>query len=114
MICQRWFNFRHQKFLEDNIYVTYLTKFVLKISFIYLKTLNKYLVTFRFTLLMETGLLHDYFGNFSMQGKKFYFHVEVSIPGEIEPMQGEIDMNIGKLRNLVKTQISFLGGCDLW
>ena len=31
------------------------------------------LVTRRGTLLMETGLLHDYFGNFSMRGERYYF-----------------------------------------
>ena len=33
---------------------------------------------------METGLLHDYFGNFSTRGK-------------IEPIRGEIERNIRKL-----------------
>ena len=45
------------------------------------------------TLLMETGLFHDYFGNFSMQGKRYYFRVEGS-------MRGEIEMNTGKLGRL--------------
>ena len=40
---------------------------------------------------METGLLH---GNFSMQG-------------EIEAMPGEIEMNLGKLRNLEKLKFPF-------
>ena len=35
---------------------------------------------------METGLLHDYFGNFSTWVEKYYFYVEGSMPGEIEPM----------------------------
>ena len=35
-----------------------------------------FLVTRRVTLLMETGLLHDFFGNFSTRGDKYYFHVE--------------------------------------
>ena len=55
---------------------------------------------------METGLLSDFFGNFSTPGERYYF-----MRGEIEPMRGEIEMNIVKLR---KTQISFLGGGDLW
>ena len=55
---------------------------------------------------METGLLHNYFGNFSTQGERYYF-----MRGEIEPTWGEIEMNIKKLR---KTQISFSGGRDLW
>ena len=38
---------------------------------------------------METGLLHNYFGNFSTRGKRYYF-----MRGEIEPMRGEIEMNI--------------------
>ena len=33
------------------------------------------LVTRRGTLLMETGLLHDYFGNFSTRGDRYYFHM---------------------------------------
>ena len=58
---------------------------------------------------METGLLHDYFGNFSTRGERYYF-----TQGEIEPTQGEIETNIRKLRKLGKTQISFSGGGDLW
>ena len=55
---------------------------------------------------METGLLHDYFGNFSTRRERYYF-----TRGKIEPTRGEIETNIEKLR---KTQISFLGGGDLW
>ena len=58
---------------------------------------------------METGLLHDYFGNFSMRGERYYF-----TRGEIEPTRGEIETNIRKLGKLGKTQISFSGGGDLW
>ena len=43
------------------------------------------------TLLMETGLLHDYFGNFSTQGERYYFYVEGS-------MRGEIEMKLGNRR----------------
>ena len=40
---------------------------------------------------METGLLHNYyFGNFSTRGERYYF-----TRGEIEPMRGEIETNIG-------------------
>ena len=55
---------------------------------------------------MEMGLLHDYFGNFSTQGERYYFCMEGSMRGEIEMnlrngrWGGEIEMNIGKLRNL--------------
>ena len=49
-------------------------------------TIVQLLVTIRDTLLMETGLLHDYFGNFSMRGEKDYFHVEENMKGEIESM----------------------------
>ena len=35
---------------------------------------------------METGLLHDYFGNFSTRGERYYFCMEGSMQGEIEPM----------------------------
>ena len=67
----------------------------------------KYLVTPRGILLMETGLLHDYFGNFSMQGENYYFCMEGSMQGETEPMPGEIEMNIGKLRNLENSNFLF-------
>ena len=43
---------------------------------------------------MEMGLLYDYSGNFSMQGERYYFHLEGSMQGEIEPMQGEIETNL--------------------
>ena len=43
-------------------------------------------------LLVKSGLLHDFLGNFSMQDEIYYFHVE------IESMRGEIEMNIRKLR----------------
>ena len=49
------------------------------------------LVTRRGTSLMETGLLHDYFGNFSMRSERYYFLVEGS-------MQEEIEMNLGNGR----------------
>ena len=39
------------------------------------------------TLLMETGLLHEYFGNFSMQGKKYYFDMQKSIQGSVNPCE---------------------------
>ena len=57
-----------------------------------------WLVTRRGTLLMETGLLHDYFENFSIQGKRYYFHVEGSMRSEIEPMTGKIETNLGNGR----------------
>ena len=31
------------------------------------------------TLLVELGLLHDFFGNFSMQDERYYFHMEWSM-----------------------------------
>ena len=58
---------------------------------------------------METGLLHDYFGNFSTRGERYYF-----TRGEIEPTRGEIEMNIGEGGELGKTQNFFLGGGDIW
>ena len=69
-------------------------------------------MTRRGTLLVEMRLLHDYFGNFTMQDEKYYF-----TPGEIEPMQGEIEMNLGKfekLRKFGKTQNYILGGRELY
>ena len=45
---------------------------------------NGYLVTRKSTLLMETDLFHDYFGNFSTQGERYYFHMDESMQGEIE------------------------------
>ena len=37
------------------------------------------LVTRKGTLLMESGLLHDYFGNFSTRGERYYFCMEGSM-----------------------------------
>ena len=54
---------------------------------------------------MEMGFLHDYFGNCSTRGERYYF-----TRGEIEPTRGKIETNIGKLGKLRKTQISFSGG----
>ena len=47
---------------------------------------------------METGLFRDFFGNFSTQGEKYYFCMEGSTRGEIEPMWGEIETNLGNGR----------------
>ena len=69
-------------------------------------------MTGRVTLLMETGLLHNYFGNFSTRGERYYF-----TRGEIEPTRGEIETNIGEGGGggeLRKTQNFFLGGGDIW
>ena len=44
---------------------------------------------------METELLHEYFGNFSTQGERYYF-----TRGEIEPTRDEIKTNIGNLEKL--------------
>ena len=44
-----------------------------------------YLVTHRGTFMMETELLHDYFGNFSTQGERYYFHMKGNMQGEVEP-----------------------------
>ena len=70
---------------------------------------------------MELGLFRDFFGNFSTRGERYYFHVEGSMRGEIEPTQGdieptpgEIEMNIGKCEKLGKTQNYVLGGGDIW
>ena len=63
------------------------------------------LVTRRSTLLMETGLLHNYFGNFPHEMKDIIF--KWSTQGEIEPMQGEKEMNLGKQEKLGKIKISF-------
>ena len=37
------------------------------------------------TLSIELRLLHDYFGKFSTQVKKYYFHVEESMLGDFNP-----------------------------
>ena len=64
-------------------------------------------MTRRGTLLREMGLVHDYFGNFSMRGEKYYFTLS-----EIEPMRDEIEMNLEqfeKIRKLgKKIKIAFL------
>ena len=41
---------------------------------------------------METGLLHDYFGNFSTRGERYYYCMEGRKQGEIET---NIEMNMG-------------------
>ena len=62
---------------------------------------------------MKTGLLHDFFGNFSTRGERYYF-----TRGEIEPMRGEIETNIGKLGNSEKLKFPFwlegTFGDDIW
>ena len=44
------------------------------------------MVTRRGTLMMETRLLHYYFGNFSTRGERYYFCIEGSMRGKIEPI----------------------------
>ena len=44
-----------------------------------------YLVAHRGTLLVEMGLLHDYFDFFFVHGEKYYFCLEGSMQGEIKP-----------------------------
>ena len=51
-------------------------------------------MTCRGTLLIVMGLIYDCFGIFSMYGEKYYFCIEGSMSHKIEPMQGEIEMNI--------------------
>ena len=34
-----------------------------------------------------------------MQGERYYFYMEGSMQSETEPMRGDIETNIGKLRN---------------
>ena len=75
---------------------------------VYNLQLNYLLVTCRGTLLMEWRLLHDFFGNFSTCGERYYF-----MRGEIEPTWGEIETNIGKCRKLRKTQNSLWDGGDI-
>ena len=58
---------------------------------------------------METGLLHDYFGNFSMWGERYYFHVRL----DWTHMRWDWNKH-QKTWKLWKIQISFLGGGDLW
>ena len=73
------------------------------------------LVTRRGTLLMETGLLHDYFGNLSMRGERYYFCVEGSTQGEIESMQDEIEMNLRNRRwGEIEMNIGKLGNSEGW
>ena len=58
---------------------------------------------------METGLLHDYLGNFSTWGERYYFHERW------DWTHTKWDWNQHrKTWKLRKTQISFLGGGDLW
>ena len=67
------------------------------------------LVTRRGTLLMETGMLYDYFWKFSTQDERYYFHTKWNW------IHARWDWNEHwKTWKLRKTQISFLGGRDLW
>ena len=51
---------------------------------------------------METGLLHNYFGNFSTSDERYYFCMKGSMQDEIEPMWGENEMNLRKQENCRK------------
>ena len=43
---------------------------------------------------MEMGLLHGYFGHFSVPDERYYLDMDDSAQGEIECTQGENEMNI--------------------
>ena len=53
-----------------------------------------------------------------MWSERYYFCVEGSMQGKIEPTQGEIETNIRKLRNSEKLKFSFwvegTFGDDIW
>ena len=51
---------------------------------------------------MESALLQDYFGNFSTRGERYYFCVR-----QVRFMQGEIEINIGKLRTQKNSNFFF-------
>ena len=51
-------------------------------------------MTRRGSFLKKTGLLHQFSGNFSMRGEKYYLCMEGSTRDEIEPVRGEIETNI--------------------
>ena len=66
------------------------------------------------TLLLEIMLQRAKFSNLKSlvpllpwELKKNYFRMEGSTRGEIEPIQGEIETNIGKLRNSEKLKFPF-------
>ena len=44
------------------------------------------------------GVALRLFGNFSTQDERYYATMEGSMRGEIEPTQGEIEMNLGNGR----------------
>ena len=57
-----------------NLFCIQHLKVIYPVFFTFIFKINESsLVTSRGTLLMETGLLHDYFGNFSMRGERYYF-----------------------------------------
>ena len=69
---------------------------------------------------MERRLLRDFFGSFSTRGERYYFHVEGSMPSEIEPMLGEIEMNLrngsggGRLKQTLESlELRWRGVLDL-
>ena len=39
---------------------------------------------------MELGLLHDFFGNFSTQGERYYFHVESTLRENFGVVEGTL------------------------
>ena len=83
-------------------------------------------MTRRGNLLIETGLLHDYFGNFFMQGERYYIYLNLTWgahqvrfnPREVRLNPYEVRLNPYEVRlkqtsensETRKTQISFLGG----
>ena len=83
------------------------------------------LVTRRGIYLMEAGLLRDYFGNFSMQGEKCYFHMEGrtgwnwSKPretniGEVPPSQPDGEGRLGVTRQVAREGLSQIGAGAIW
>ena len=43
---------------------------------------------------MKMGLIHNYFGIFSMHSEKYYFCMERSMQGDIESTQSKIETSI--------------------
>ena len=52
------------------------------------------LVTRRGTLLMESGLLHDYFGNFSTWGERYYFCMEGAHQVKLNPWEVRLEQTL--------------------
>ena len=72
------------------------------------------LLTGRGTLLAYGWFLTENFGIFPCKVKNIISPKVMCTPGEVEPIQGENELNIGRLRKLRKNKKAILGRGDVW